>query len=85
MGFVVLRLDLTGDRVGMGSLIYCMEVIARAVSWMRYGLTGSWYCHYHDLVAEVIINVLVELLYVVVGVRWCGLYVGCLLYTSRCV
>ena len=45
VGFFLLflRLDLTGDRVGMGSLIYCMEVIARAVSGMRYGPTGSRY------------------------------------------
>ena len=32
VGFLLLRLDLTGDRVGMGSLIYSMKVIARAVS-----------------------------------------------------
>ena len=40
---VVLKLDIAGDRVGMGSRIYFMKVIAHAVSGMRYGPTGSRY------------------------------------------
>ena len=40
---VVLKLDIAGDRVGMGSRIYFFEVIARAFSGMRCGPTGSRY------------------------------------------
>ena len=42
---------------------------------MRYGPTESRYRPRQDLVSEVVINVFVEMLYVVVGVRWCVLYV----------
>ena len=74
----LLRLELTGDHGGelpggIGCLINGYEMIACEVSWMRYGPTGSRYRHRQDLVSEVVINVFVEMLYVVVGVRWCGL------------
>ena len=43
---LLLRLDLTGEYGGNGlPYINSDEVIPREVSWMRYGLTGSRYCH----------------------------------------
>ena len=42
-GVVVLKLDIAGDRVGTGSCIYFLKVIARAVGGMRCGPTGRRY------------------------------------------
>ena len=57
------------------ALLINVGVTAWKFGWMRYGPTDGRYRPRQDLVSEVVINVFVEMLYVVIGVRWCVLYV----------